>query len=89
MVERKQILEEEEYEHIDKNEIQSEQTYEAKFLVTNIKVFEEYQNQLSYGDWKNLLDNKKFNYKQDHELNGKVRMSVYLGIHEEPKNIAR
>ena len=63
MVERKQVLEEEEYEHIDKNEIQSEQVQEAKFLVTNIKVLEEYQNQLSYWDWKNLLDNKKFNFK--------------------------
>ena len=89
MVERKKTLEEEEYEHIDKNEIQIEQVYEAKFLVTNIKVFEEYQNQLSYGDWKNLLDNKKFNYRQDQDLYEKVRMSVYLGIHEEPKNIAR
>ena len=57
--------------------------------MTNIKVFEEYQNQLSYSDWKNLLDRKSFDYKKNPELYEKVRMSAYLGINDEPKNVAR
>jgi hypothetical protein len=44
---------------------------------------------LSYGDWKLLLDSKKFDYKSNKELYEKVKMSAYLGIHDEPKNIAR
>lgn len=50
MVERKESLDklvDEQYDNIDSSEIlnmQASQCHEAKFLVTNIKVFEEYQN---------------------------------------------
>jgi hypothetical protein len=49
------------------------------------EVVDNYLSQLRSEEWRDLLENKKFNFRDDHLLFERVRLTVFMSLSEQTK----
>ena len=48
------------------------------------EVIDDYHSVMRNGDWINLYNQKRFNFRKDKLMDQRVKQSVYLGLHKFP-----